>query len=254
MSIPPNRHRRTALRALGAAFVSAPIGAALGCSNGSSPTSPTSTAVSGGSSGGSGGTGTTTGQCVESANETRGPYPDQLGMVSNQAFYRQDIREGRAGTPLTVTFTVVNTRNACAAVPNAAVEIWQCDADGHYSEYAQGNYDGRGQTFLRGLQLTNGTGQCTFVTIYPGWYQGRATHIHVDVTVNGQRVKSTQMAFPEEVSAQVYAQGAYASKGQNSTTNARDNVFSHGTSTEMASVSGSPATGYTASLQVGVAT
>ena len=174
-------------------------------------------------------------------------------MINNQAFYRQDIREGRSGTSLTVTFTVVNTRNACAPVSNAAVEIWQCDADGHYSEYAQGNYDGRGQTFLRGLQLTNGTGQCTFVTIYPGWYQGRATHIHVDVTVNGQRVKSTQMAFPEEVSAQVYAQGVYASKGQNSTTNARDNVFSDGTSTEMASVSGSPAAGYTATLQVGVA-
>ena len=253
MTTPTNRHRRHALRTLGAAFVSAPIGAALGCSEGSAPTSPTSTSAAGTSSGGSSGSGTTTGQGVEAATETRGPYPDQVGMINNQAFYRQDIREGRSGTSLTVTFTVVNTRNACAPVSNAAVEIWQCDADGHYSEYAQGNYDGRGQTFLRGLQLTNGTGQCTFVTIYPGWYQGRATHIHVDVTVNGQRVKSTQMAFPEEVSAQVYAQGVYASKGQNSTTNARDNVFSDGTSTEMASVSGSPAAGYTATLQVGVA-
>ena len=82
--------------------------------------------------------------------------------------------------------------------------------------------------------------------------QGRATHVHIDVTVNGQRVKSTQMAFPEDVSAQVYSQGVYASKGQNSTSNARDNVFSDGTSTEMASLTGSPTAGYTASLQVGV--
>lgn len=253
MSTPANRHRRHALRTLGAAFVTAPLGA-LGCSGGSSPTSPTSTNTSSSSTTtGTGGTGTTSGQCVVSADETRGPFPDQAGMISNQAFYRQDIREGRSGTPLTVTLTVVNTRNNCAPVGNASVEIWQCDADGHYSEYAQGNYDGRGQTFLRGLQVTNASGQCTFVTIYPGWYQGRATHIHIDVTVSGQRVKSTQMAFPEEVTSQVYAQGVYAAKGQNSTTNARDNVFSDGTATEMASVGGSPGAGYTATLQVGVA-
>jgi hypothetical protein len=73
------------------------------------------------------------------------------------------------------------------------------------------------------------------------------------VTVSGQRVKSTQMAFPEDVTSQVYAQGVYAAKGQNSTTNARDNVFSDGTSTEMAAVTGSAGAGYTATLQVGVA-
>lgn len=252
MSTPANRHRRHALRTLGAAFVTAPLGA-LGCSGGSSPTAPTATTGSSTTTTGTGGSGTTGGQCVTSAEETRGPFPDQLGMISNQAFYRQDIREGRPGTPLSVTLTVVNTRNSCAPVANASVEIWQCDASGHYSEYAQGNYDGRGQTFLRGLQVTNAAGQCTFVTVYPGWYEGRATHVHIDVSVNGQRVKSTQMAFPETVTAQVYAQGAYAAKGQNTTTNARDNVFSDGTSTEMASVSGSPDAGYTATLQVGVA-
>jgi protocatechuate 3,4-dioxygenase beta subunit len=248
MPTPPDKKRRHALRALGAAFVSAPLGAALGCSSG--PSTPTSASTSDTTTSSGGGA---TAQCVESATETRGPYPDLLGMSGNQAFYRQDIREGRPGTSLTVTFTVVNTRNACAPVANAAVEIWQCDADGRYSEYAQGGFDGRGQTFLRGLQVTSANGQCSFVTIYPGWYQGRATHIHVDVLVNGQRVKSTQMAFPEDVTAQVYAQGAYAAKGQNSTTNARDNVFSDGTSTEMANVSGSPAAGYTAALQVGIA-
>lgn len=249
MATPPNRKRRHALRALGAAFVSAPLGAALGCSSDpSTPTSASGTSTTTTTTGGG-----TSAQCVESATETRGPYPDITGMANNQAFYRQDIREGRAGTPLTVTFTVVNTRNACAPVANAAVEIWQCDAEGRYSEYAQGSFDGRGQTFLRGLQVTNASGQCTFVTVYPGWYQGRATHIHVDVIVGGQRVKSTQMAFPEDVTAQVYAQGVYAAKGQNSTTNARDNVFSDGTSTEMATVTGSPTAGYAATLQIGIA-
>lgn len=247
MSTPPNRHRRNALRTLGAAFVTAPLGAALGCSSDpSTPTSSTSTGTTTTTTGG------TSSQCVESATETRGPYPDITGMANNQAFYRQDIREGRTGTVLTVNFTVVNVRSACAPVGNASIEIWQCDAEGRYSEYAQGNFDGRGQTFLRGLQVTNASGQCSFTTIYPGWYQGRATHIHVDVLVNGQRVKSTQMAFPEEVSSQVYAQGVYAPKGQNTTTNVRDNVFSDGTSTEMATVTGSAATGYVAALTVGI--
>ena len=37
----------------------------------------------------------------------------------------------------------------------------------------------------------------TFTTVYPGWYQGRATHIHVEVTRNGQSLKVTQIAFPD---------------------------------------------------------
>ena len=57
----------------------------------------------------------------------------------------------------------------------------------------------------------------TFITIYPGWYQGRATHIHVEVTINGRSVKVTQIAFPEDVTAQVYRTGVYASSGQNPT-------------------------------------
>jgi protocatechuate 3,4-dioxygenase beta subunit len=73
-------------------------------------------------------------------------------------------------------------------------------------------------------------GQVTFTTIYPGWYAGRATHIHVDVFINGAIVKTTQIAFPESTTASVHATGVYAAKGRNSTTNASDNVFSDGTS------------------------
>jgi len=173
-------------------------------------------------------------------------------MINNTAFFRRDITEGRAGTPLALTLTVVNTNAGCAAVASASVEIWQCDASGDYSEYSQPGYDGTGQTFLRGLQITDASGQVTFTTIYPGWYQGRATHIHVQVFRNGSLVKTTQVAFPENVSATVYSTGVYAAKGQNPTSNATDNVFSDGTTTEMAAVSGSSA-GYTATLTIGIA-
>jgi len=90
----------------------------------------------------------------------------------------------------------------------------------------------------------------TFRTIYPGWYQGRATHIHLQVFVNGAVVKTTQIAFPEEVSASVYRTGSYASHGQNTTANSRDNVFGDGTDHELASLAGDATTGYTATLTI----
>jgi hypothetical protein len=112
--------RREAMAMLGAA------GAALvaGC-GGDTPTSPTTTTS---------GTTTTTGggtnaACAVTPTETIGPYPSLTDLI------RGDIREGKSGTTLTLTITVVNTNNNCAPVENAQVEIWQCDAAGNYSQY-----------------------------------------------------------------------------------------------------------------------
>lgn len=149
--------------------------------------------------------------------------------------------------PVTLTITVVDVSNGCTPVAGAAVDVWQCDAEGHYSEYSQPDYNGRSETFLRGIQNTDGAGRAMFTTIYPGWYPGRATHIHADISVNGASAKVTQIAFPENVTAAVYSSGVYASNGQNPTTNARDNVFSDGVSSEMATVTGDPASGFTGS-------
>jgi len=238
--------RRQALEVLGSAGV-----AAVAAACGGSPTSPSASSSSTTTTTDT--TGTTNGSaCVVSPEETIGPYPDITGMLNNPAFNRRDVTEGRAGTPLTLNFKVVNVKAGCAAVANAAIEIWQCDASGNYSEYSQPGFNGVGQTFLRGVQTTDSAGAVSFATIYPGWYNGRATHIHAEVYINAQRVKVTQIAFPESVSAQVYAQGVYASKGQNTTTNSRDNVFSDGVNDELATVTGSVASGLTASLTVGV--
>jgi len=173
-------------------------------------------------------------------------------MINNSAYFRQDVTEGKSGLPLALTIAVVNVRNGCSVVSGANVEIWQCDAVGNYSEYAQPGYDGTGQTFLRGVQTTDVNGRVTFKTIYPGWYMGRATHIHVEVFVNGAAVKTTQIAFPEDVSSAVYRTGFYASHGQNLTANAADNVFSDGTQYELATLSGDTNNGYTATLTLGI--
>jgi len=176
-----------------------------------------------------------------------------MGMLNNPAFNRRDITEGKSGTPLSLVLTIVNASSGCALVTAAAVEIWQCDAAGNYSEYSQPGFNGVGQTFLRGVQTTDAAGQVTFTTIYPGWYSGRATHIHVEIYVAGRSVKVTQVAFPESISSSVYASGVYAAKGQNTTSNAGDMVFSDGTSTELATVTGSVASGFMATLRIVVA-
>ena len=219
-----------ALGAAGAAF-------ALGC--GGSPTSASAqTTPDGGTS-----TGSANATCAVSPNETAGPFPSLSDMV------RSDIREGKPGTPLTLTIRVVNASQGCGAVANANVEIWQCDAAGNYSQYGSQ----AAQTYLRGLQTTNASGEVTFVTIYPGWYQGRATHIHVEVKTGGVSRKVTQIAFPESVNATVYRSGVYASRGTNPTSNTSDMVFSDSLSSELVTPTGDPASGYAATFQVGVA-
>jgi protocatechuate 3,4-dioxygenase beta subunit len=242
-----NHVRRTLRRREVLAALGAGVGAAVAACGGSS-TSPTATTTTTTTT-----PGTVNAACAVSPTETRGPYPDTTGMINNSAFFRRDITEGKPGIPLTLTLTVVNVSSACAAVSGLQVEIWQCDATGNYSEYSQPGFNGTGQTFLRGVQTTDANGQVTFNTIYPGWYAGRATHIHVDVYKSGSIVKSTQIAFPETVSSAVYASGVYAADGQNTqTTNANDNVFSDGVTNELATVTGSPSGGYTAMMNVGI--
>ena len=110
----------------------------------------------------------------------------------------------------------------------------------------------RTQTFLRGIQTTNSNGEVTFTTIYPGWYQGRATHIHVEVTVAGRSVKVTQIAFPETINNTVHTSGAYASRGTNPMSNLADGIFADSLSSEIVTPAGSVNGGYAAAFQVAI--
>ncbi len=230
--------RREALAVIGAA------GAAisLGCGS-ETPTSPSAMTTTGATDAG----GTTAAACAVTPSETIGPYPSLTDM------FRSDIREDRTGTALTLVLTVTNSNSACSPLAGATVDIWQCDAEGRYSQYSQGGFDGRASTFLRGIQTTDGSGRVTFTTIYPGWYQGRATHIHVEVLVNGRSLKVTQIGFPESVNGDVYRSGVYAGRGLNPTSNTGDMVFADSIAQETAAVNGSPAGGYTAMFTINVA-
>ena len=224
--------RREALAAIGAAGTAF----AFGCGS-DSPTSPSTTTTT--TTGG-----TSSAACAVTPTETVGPFPSLSDM------FRSDVREGKAGTLLTLTFKVVNVNASCAVVPNANVEIWHVDASGNYSEYGTQT----AATFLRGIQTTNANGEVTFTTIYPGWYQGRATHIHVEVTMNGRSVKATQIAFPETINNAVHSQGAYATgRGLNPMSNASDGIFADSLASELITPTGNVTSGYSASVQIGIA-
>ncbi len=111
-----------------------------------------------------------------------GPYYVDTGLQ------RSDIREEREGIPLELTFNVsridAGDISTCGPLAGAVVDIWHCDALGEYSgvqDNAAGDFDTTEATFLRGYQLTDDNGVARFTTIYPGWYQGRAVHIHFTI-------------------------------------------------------------------------
>src|SRR4051794_29166463 len=118
--------------------------------------------------------------CILTPEMTEGPY-----YVPNEAV-RRNITEGKSGTALRLHLTVVSA-STCKPIKGAAVDIWHADATGVYSG-VQGNTG----TFLRGVQRTDRNGLAVFDTIYPGWYHGRAVHIHVKVHVAGNVVHTGQ--------------------------------------------------------------
>ena len=178
---------------------------------------------------------------------------------------RSDIRADRTGVAITVNITIKNTNNSCAALAGAIVDIWHCDKDGYYSEYGGSGMQSVNYTavhFLRGRQTTDANGLVSFTSVFPGWYSGRATHIHVHIyNASGNSLLVTQIAFPEGSSsavATVNGSGGTAygyTKGMSGYTyNAADNVFSDDTAgVEIAAVTGSISAGYTLTHTIKVA-
>jgi protocatechuate 3,4-dioxygenase beta subunit len=163
--------------------------------------------------------------CLLTPEQTSGPFYLPLELL------REDITEGRPGVPLRLRIAVADV-NSCALLPDAAVDLWHCDAQGYYSGVganpgggATADPEAATETFLRGIQLTNADGVAEVQTIYPGWYSGRAVHIHVMVHVGGTAAEDAgtyegghvahvgQLYFDDAVSDQVFATGeAYAGR------------------------------------------
>ena len=192
------------------------------------------------------GNGSSASNCAVTPSETVGPFPTKAPA----SWVRTDIRGDRTGIPMTMNITITNANASCAALAGAFVDVWMCDKDGYYSEYGGTGMQSVNFTsnhFLRGRQTTDASGLAAFTSIFPGWYSGRAPHIHVHIyNAAGKSLLVTQIAFPYDITNTVYTTGqAYGyTKGAQDTRNERDNVFSDGFTTELATVSGSNAAGY----------
>ena len=191
--------------------------------------------------------------CVVVPELTEGPYYVDTGL--ERADIRPDTTTGTvaAGAPLTLAFVVSTVEGGgCVPLANAVVDVWHCDALGVYSD-VQGNTG----DFLRGTQRTDGSGKATFTTVYPGWYQGRAVHIHFKVraAAAGGRVHdfTSQVFFDDALSDQVFAQPPYAARGQGRVSNARDGIFRQAGAQLMLAVT-SAAPGYAASFDLALQT
>jgi hypothetical protein len=180
--------------------------------------------------------------CVLTPELTEGPF-----YVGGEKV-RRDITEGKAGVGLLLKLTVVNA-STCKPIPNAVVDIWHCDALGVYSGAVANN---SGTNFLRGVQRTNAQGLATFKTIYPGFYQGRAVHVHVKVHVGGNVVHTGQFFFPAAVTNAVYKRSPYRSHGTTpDTPNPNDAIFRNGGSKGMLALKKNGA-GWVGSIAMGV--
>ncbi len=206
----------------------------------------------------------------EIPEETGGPFPadgsNGVDVLSESGVVRSDITgsfgsaSGVAeGVPLTIRMKVYDLDGDDATVlTGAAVYLWHCDREGRYSMYSKGVED---ENYLRGVQATDAEGVVEFTSIFPAAYSGRWPHVHFEVypslddaTSGSNKLRTSQMALPEDVCATVYeADGYDDSVGNLSQTSLdTDNVFSDGYSLQMAKVTGSNDDGYVATLNVPV--
>ena len=185
-------------------------------------------------------------ECVVTPTGTAGPFPTKnpssLTMI--------DITSDRTGVSLEVKISVQNKNNNCEPFADAMVDIWHCDKDGYYSEYGGTGMQQTDLTayhFLRGRQSTDANGLAAFASIFPGWYSGRAPHIHVHIyDSSGKSLLVTQIAFPTDICDTVYTTATqYYTKGKQDTSNAGDNIFSDSLDEEIAVITGNVNDGYT---------
>lgn len=154
--------------------------------------------------------------CPVTPRQTEGPFYFDPRLV------RSEIAEGRPGVPLRLRLQIVGAAD-CSPSRRARVDVWHCDSAGTYSGYERER--SAGETFLRGTQFADADGIVEFATLYPGWYQGRAPHIHVMARLEDGGELTSQLYFPDALSERIYAEGPYAGRPGRRLANAEDGIF-----------------------------
>jgi protocatechuate 3,4-dioxygenase beta subunit len=195
--------------------------------------------------------------CVVRPELTIGPY-----FVDNQ-LNRSDIRmepsdnSASPGVPLALIINILSVANrSCTPIEGAKVDVWHCDAMGVYSGVSGQGSDTTGKKFLRGYQFSDAKGHVQFLTIHPGWYPGRAVHIHFTIRTKGAAREdyqfTSQFFFDDSLSDQVFALQPYASRGQRDTRNADDGIYNGGGIQLLLNLQGDTTKGFTGAMNIGL--
>jgi len=173
--------------------------------------------------------------------QTEGPY--FVDNMPNRSDITTDTSDGtvQEGIPLNLVINVYEVNGnhsisssstsaenrSCIPLEGAQVDIWHANPQGIYSGVQQQGTSGH--DFLRGNQVTDENGTVRFSTVYPGWYEGRAIHIHVKVrTFEGSNETfdwTSQFYLNNSISEQVHRQPPYNEHGEPDMTNEEDGIY-----------------------------
>lgn len=153
-----------------------------------------------------------------------------LGPCHAETIERRDISEGYPGLPVRLALQVVD--ETCAPIPNARVDVWHTRNTGLYSGpdafifCTLDDADAKSHRYFRGLQTTDAGGRVDFDTCFPGWYIGRAIHIHFRVVIGAEEHVVSQLFFPQALTEEICGGHIdYTSRGRPDTSNDDDSVL-----------------------------
>ena len=166
--------------------------------------------------------------------QIEGPY--FVDNMPNRSDLRSEPSDGsiQEGIPLNITFNVYRVddtdgdgKGTCVPFSGAKVDLWEANSQGLYSGVEE---DGtQGLVYLRGYQITDENGTAKFETIYPGWYENRAIHIHLKIR-NFEGPEKTfewtsQLYLPDSINKEVHLQPPYSNHGSVPITNEQDFIY-----------------------------
>ncbi len=174
--------------------------------------------------------------CEVIPTEIAGPFVILPGQMA--ATFRTDIREEQPGQLHLMKFRILRNTD-CTPIVNAEVSVWHCNVDGNYSGYNTSGHivlNATNQNWLRGRALTDANGEVEFTTIFPGWYPGRVTHVHLQVKINDTSVKVTQFTYPQAEKDSIHSSEPYSAWGLDPLPASSDGSFADGTEGQVASL------------------
>jgi len=158
-----------------------------------------------------------------------------IGPCHTTSPERQDVSDGWDGMPVRLALELVD--EGCNPIEDAIVEIWHTNHQGVYSGRINAMCNAteaeRAAQFFRGYQRTDANGRVDFDTCFPGWYRGRAVHIHFrvqtgtyDASDSAAAVVVSQLFFTDELVSEIFdGEPLYEDFGQPDTWLTNDNII-----------------------------